>query len=405
MHLQLAWRNIWRNPRRTGVILTAVIIGVWGMVFLGALSDGIGDQMVRNSIATLTGSLQIHLKEYRDDPVIENSMNDPQSVIETVEKHLPENAHWAPRIRVNAVAANARHSSGVTLVGIDPSKEKDVSFIGQAVKEGRYLEPDEPYGILMGKSLADKFETGLDRKLLLMSQAADREMASRSFRIAGIFRAELEATEKQFVFVTLTAARDMLKTQGLSEISLLLPDKSDPYAAAGQIQPDLPQSCEIRTWREILPLVTASVEMNQSFMIIWYLVVFIAMGFGIVNTLLMAVFERMREFGLLKALGMKPWWITVSVLTESFLLLMMGMTAGNLISLSLVWWLAERGIDLSAFAAGMEYAGMPRVIYPMIRTENLIMANLVVLILGLGVSLYPALKAARFTPAEAMSRH
>ncbi|MGE0086101.1 MAG: ABC transporter permease [Desulfococcaceae bacterium] len=405
MHLQMAWRNIWRNPRRTGIILTAVVIGVWGMVFLGALSDGIIDQMVRNSIATLTGSIQIHHKKYCDDPVIENSMNDSQAVIRTIQKHIPENAHWAPRIRVNAVAGNARHSSGVTFVGIDPSKEADVSFIAKSLTEGRYLASDDPYGILVGKSLADKFETGLDRKILIMTQAADKEMASRAFRIAGIFRAELEATEKQFVFVTLSAANNMLKIQEISEISLLLPDKADPDAVAGQIRPDLPESCEIRTWQEILPLVRVSVEMNQSFMIVWYAVVFIAMGFGIVNTLLMAVFERMREFGLLKALGMKPWRITVSVLIESFFLLLTGVIAGNAVSLSLVWWLAERGIDLSAFAAGMEYAGMPRVIYPMIRTGNLITANLMVLVPGLLISLYPALKAAGFTPVEAMSQH
>ena len=404
MYLQLAWRNIWRNPRRTTVILMAVIVGIWSMVFLGALMDGIMDQIVRNSIATLTGSLQIHQKDYRRDPVIENSMPDLISVKEALGNHLPEGAHWAPRIRVSAVASNARHSSGVTFVGIDPAQEAAVSFIGEAVKEGRYLSAGDKYGIVVGQALAKKFETKPGRKLVLMSQATDKEMVSRAFRIVGIFRAELEATEKEFVFVTLPAARQMLKLQtGLSEISVLLPRGQPEAPVAKALQSALPDDHVAETWQELLPVVTGYLKLNDGFIFMWYLVVFIAMGFGIVNTLLMAVFERMREFGLLKALGMKPWWITREVLTESFFLLVLGMVMGNILSLLSIYALADTGIDLSAFAAGAEYAGMSRVIYPALKVGNVILANLVVLVLGLVVSLYPALKAARFTPVEAIS--
>ncbi|GBC61770.1 ABC transporter permease [Desulfonema ishimotonii] len=406
MYLQLAWRNIWRNPRRTAVILMAVIIGVWSMVFLGALMDGISEQMLRNSIATLTGSLQVHHPGYRSDPVIENSMNTPAEVEKALATGLPDGAHWAPRIRVSAVASNARHSSGVTLVGIDPPREARVSFIGNAVTQGRYLEPDDPHGIVVGQALAEKFKTRPGRKLVLMSPAADREMASRAFRIVGIYRAELEATEKAFVFVTLPAARKMLKLESaLSEISALLPEGTDEASVVSAIKAGLPDGYAVETWQELLPVITGYLELNRGFTFIWYLVVFIAMGFGIVNTLLMAVFERMREFGLLRALGMKPWHITAEVLTESFFLLMMGMAAGNFLSFLSLTALADTGIDLSAFAAGVEYAGMPRIIYPAVKPYNAIVANLVVLVLGLIVSLYPALKAARFTPVKAMAQH
>jgi len=128
------------------------------------------------------------------------------------------------------------------------------------------------------------------------------------------------------------------------------------------------------------------------------------MGFGIVNTTLMAVFERMREFGLFKALGMKPWWIIREVLTESFLLLLTGMIVGNLLAFACIFFLARSGIDLSALAAGAEYAGMTRVIYPAIALRDILMSNLVVLLLGILVSAYPAVKAARFTPVEALAR-
>lgn len=405
MVLRLAWRNLWRNPRRTLVILTAVAVGVFSMIFIGALMDGMGDQMIRNSIATLVGSLQVHHRGYRDDPVVENTMADPSEPAEALETVLAPGARWSRRVRVSAVAGNARHSAGVTLVGIAPEKEAGVSFIGSAVKEGRSLVPDDPYGIVVGQALIEKFETRLGRKLVLMSQAADREMASRAFTIVGVFRAELAATEKQFVFVSLAAAQEMLKlVDGISEIAVLLPDGVDPDPVADALRAALPDRYEIHTWRELLPMLTVYIEMNDGFAAVWYLVVFIAMGFGIVNTLLMAVFERMREFGLLRALGMKPGSIVREVLIESALLLALGMTAGNAAALAAVAALSENGIDLSAFAAGVEYAGMPRVIYPAFDWNSAAQANLTVWVLGLLVSLYPAIKAARITPVAAMTR-
>lgn len=405
MFLQLGWRNIWRNPRRTMVIVTAVLIGVWSMIFLGALMRGVADQMVRNGIATLTGHIQVHHTGYRNDPVIENSMADPQVVEASLEKILPPGARWTLRVRVNAIASNARHSSGVTMVGVDPQRDATISFIGQAVTQGRYLQHDDTYGIMLGKALADKFETKLGRRLVLMSQDTNEEIASRAFRIVGIFRAEMAATEKQFAFVTITAAQQMLKLgEGVSEVSIILPMHEEAEQVASALRADLHSSdYEVQTWQELLSLVTAILRLYDGFIFLWFLVVFIAMGFGIVNTLLMAVFERVREFGLLKALGMKPRWIIKEVLTESFFLLVLGMVIGNSLGFLSTLALSGNGIDLSSLAAGLEFVGMSRVIYPIVHGKDIIMANLVVFILGLVVSVYPAVKAAKFSAVEAMA--
>ena len=404
MYFQLGWRNIWRNPRRTAVILLAVIIGVWSMIFLGALMRGMLEDMVENGISTMTGDIQVHHKGYRDDPVIENSMTDPKVVETTLNNVLPIGALWTPRVRVNAIASNARHSVAVTLVGIDPAREAKVSFIGEAVNKGRFLKPDDKFGIIVGKALLDKFETKLDRKVVLMSQDTSREIASRAFRIIGVFRAEMESTEKQFAFVTMPAAQQMLKLKNaISEVSIILPDHKDANQVTASLRDALPSTYEVHTWRELLPILNAYLEIFNGFTFLWYVVVFVAMGFGIVNTTLMAVFERIREFGLLKALGMKPWWIIKEVLTESFFLLVMGMAIGNILGFLSIFALSESGIDLSALAAGAEFAGMSRVIYPAISGRDVIMANLVVFILGLLVSIYPAVKAARFTPVEALA--
>jgi ABC-type lipoprotein release transport system permease subunit len=405
MFFQLGWRNIWRNRRRTLVILIAVIIGVWSMIFLGALMRGIADQFVSNGIKTLTGHIQVHQQGYRDDPVVDNSMTEPSVVEAALTKRLPPGAQWAPRVRVNAVVSNARHSTGVTMVGIDPTREAAVSFIGGAISEGRYLNSDDPYGIIVGQALVDKFETQLGYKLVLMSQDTEGEIASRAFRIIGIYRAEMEATEKQFVFVTISAAQQMLQLHNaISEIAILLPIHGEADQVAGVLRAELPATgYEVNTWQELQPMVTAILKIYDFFIYIWFLVVFIAMGFGIVNTTLMAVFERIREFGLLKALGMKPRWIIQEVIIESFFLLILGMVIGNALGFLSVFALSGTGIDLSALAAGTEYWGMSRVIYPAILGQDVIMANLVVFFLGLVVSLYPAVKAARFTPVEALA--
>lgn len=405
MYLQLAWRNIWRNKRRTAIILTAVVIGVWSMILLGSLMRGMAIGMIKNGISTLTGHIQIHQNGYRNDPAIENSIADPRVVEDVLRKALPPDALWSPRVRVNAVASNARHSSGVTLVGIDPASEARISFIGGAISQGRYLKPDEKNGILVGEALLEKFDTRPGRKLVLMSQDTNREIASRAFRIVGAFRAEMEATEKQYVFVTRQASQKMLKLKdGISEFSILLSGKPDNPGVYSALNTALPsRQFEIHTWRELLPFQMAYLKILDGFMWIWYLVVFVAMGFGIVNTTLMAVFERMREFGLLKALGMKPWWILREVLTESFLLLITGMALGNALGFLCVYALSGSGIDLSALAAGAEYAGMTRIIYPAVELKDVLMSNMIVLFLGILVSAYPAVKAARFTPVEALA--
>ena len=407
MDIKMAWRNIWRNPRRTTVILVAVVIGVWSMIFLGALMRGIIQGMIHNGISTLTGHVQIHQRRYTDDPSVDHCIENPTDITEALGRLLPAGSHWAARVRVNAIAGNARHNGSITLVGIDPQREKALSFIGSAVDGGRYLQAGDAHAILIGRALAKRFETGLGRKLILMTQDRSGKIASRAFRIAGIFQAEMEATEKTYVFVTRVSAQRMLAVgKAVSEISILLPDPDQVSSIVRVLDANLAgRQLSIRSWQQALPLLKAYLDLYDSFILIWFVVVFVAMGFGILNTTLMAVFERMREFGLLKALGLRPIRIVRGILTEALIILLIGMFIGNALGLLSCWALSFHGIDLSALAQGVEYAGMSRVILPQVLARDLINANLVVLLLGLLVSLYPALKAARFTPVEAMAHN
>jgi ABC-type lipoprotein release transport system permease subunit len=399
----MAWRNIWRNPRRTMVILIAIVIGIFAMITSSALMRGFEKSMIKKSLSTLTGEVQIHDSKYLADPVVENSIEDPSVVETAIKEVLPDSTDLTTRVRINAIVSNARHSSRIIMVGIDPEREAGVSFIVSAVNEGRYLEGEDTNAIVVGRALLDRFETGINKKLVLTAQAADMELASGAFRIVGVYDAKLEDTEKRFVFTTKAAAQDMLKIgNAISEAVLVTGERITPEQATQELKGELgAENYSIKTWRELKPMLEAYVRLVDGFTFIWNIVIFIAMGFGIVNTTLMAVFERIREFGLFKALGMKPRWILKQVVTESFLLLFMGAAGGNLLALLAVWALSG-GIDLSSFAAGMKYVGFSKVIYPTVYAQDLASANLTVFILGLLVSLYPAGKAARFMPVEAL---
>ena len=405
MDLTIAWRNIWRNPRRTVIIMIAVIIGIWSMIFLTAFMRGMVVDMVENGIATLTGDIKIYARGFRSDPSLENRIENPDPLLKTVMETLPDKAKVATRVRVNAIAQNARHSAGVELAGIDPEMEAGVSFIGDGVASGEMISADDANGIVIGQALLDKFETKIGNKLILMSENSENDIASKAFRIRGVYRAKLESTEKRFVFVSRSAAQEMLGIgTDISEISVMLESHDQAAPIAEKIAEDIDTSAySVQSWQELLPMLQAYIEIFDGFIILWYLVVFMAMGFGIINTTLMAVFERMREFGLLKALGMQPWRIIRQVLIESGFILLIGAAVGNVLALAMVYIIGSHGIDLSALATGFEYAGMSAVIYPEVFLTDVMLANAVVICLGLIVSAYPAFKAARITPVEAMA--
>lgn len=404
MHLLISWRNIWRNPRRTLIILTAVVIGAWSMLFFGSVSRGMMASMLSNSLNTLTGHIQIRTPEFRDDPVVENRITDPLPIQTVLEKNLPPGSRWTMRVEVGGVASNARNSQGISIVGIDTEKEPDISFYGDIMSQGRLLKPDDAHGIVIGQALADAFETRPGRKLVLMTQGADRETASRAFKIRGIFRAELAATEKQYVFITLAAAQELLGIgDSVTGFCIKVPELSAVDSTIQSIGGALPRGVVSLPWTELLPLLKGYLGMFDSFMLLWYVVVFAAMAFGLVNTMLMAVLERTREFGLLKALGMKPVWIVRGVLTECLMLLSVGLIVGNLSGFVTMQALSS-GIDLSSLAQGSAYFGMSNVIVPCLILKDIVAVNAVILLLGLLVCLYPAIKAGRITPVEAMTQ-
>jgi ABC-type lipoprotein release transport system permease subunit len=383
-------------------MLATITLGVWMMLITAAIMRGMVEQQISDTIANLTGHIQIHNPKYRDDPAIENSMTIKKDTIDDILKD-PEVKQLAMRIRLPAVVASERETSGVTLVGIDPAREKGLSFIANAVYDGRYLKNSDDDGIIIGKHLAERLETGLGKRIVLMSQDSDNQVADRGFRIVGLYRADLQATEMAYAFTGLNTARSMLKMGNeISEVSLVSNQKDDLSGLAHKLRKEFPH-LEVKTWQQLLPLLVSALALYDSILIIWYLIIFIAMSFGLVNTLLMAVFERTREIGLFQALGMQPRFIIVQILIESLILLALGLLLGNVFS-----WLSilafSGGIDLSAFARGMEWVQVGSLLIPVLEVKDIFISNALVIVLGLIASLYPAMRAARAVPVEAITR-
>lgn len=411
MILQIGWRNLWRNPRRTTVILTAVVVGIISMVVLSAFGRGVMEGMVNNAINNLVGHIKILHDEYRIDPNIDNRITDTEGVLLKIDDVVPDNVSIVRRLRVEGMLSTSKDNVGVEIVGIEPDREKGVSFIGRPVHEGESLTEEDSNGLIIGQALIERLGLEIGKKVVLLCQDGAGESSSRAFRIRGSYRTELRDTEKRFVFINLAVLQRMTGINSdVTEISLVLNNgglyQSAEISELAAVVDNRMDSgaLEVATWKELLPAMRAYIDMFDMYMLIWFIVVFIAMGFGLANTVLMAVYERMREFGLQRALGMRSARIIRVVLVEVFLLLLIGIVIANGASFILVKLVFKSGINLSVFGEGVEMFGMDRIIYPILTVKDLVMANGVVMVLGLIVGLYPALHAARFTPVETM-RH
>ncbi len=399
----LAWRNLWRNHRRTLIMLAAIAIGVWAMIFLTAIMRGMVDDMVRGGIGTLPGHVQVHHPAYRDDPSVANRMPPPDPTLAAA-LAAPEVVAWSGRVKVPAIISSERDSRGVSLIGIDPVADDRLSGIAAMIVEGRFLEGPADRGVLIGARLAERLETRLGKRVVVMSQDPDNDIADRGFRIVGIFRARLQGVEESLVYAGLETVQRMLRIdEELTEVAVLGDDYRDVDALSRDIAAAAGAQRETLPWYELDGYLGSMLRVMDGFVLVWIVIVFVALSFGLVNTLAMAVFERVREIGLMQALGMRPAAIVWQILLESLCLLGLGLLLGDLLAV-LSLWAMQGGVDVSAVAAGMEMAGYGSMLYPSLQWRDLLTANVVVIVLGLLTSLLPAWRASRYAPIEALAK-
>jgi ABC-type lipoprotein release transport system permease subunit len=399
----LAWRNLWRNHRRTIVMVSAITIGVWAMIFMTALTRGMVNDMIRDGISALPGHVQVHHPDFRDDPSINNLIPTSDSALTEIFSEA-DLVGWASRVKVPAVISSERESRGVTLLGVDPVLERSLDAIGSEIAEGRSLEDVNDGGVIIGRKLADKLDTELGKRVVLMSQDPDNDIADRGYRVVGLFEANLELHEELFVFAGKSTVQEMLGIEDrVSEVAVMAADFRYVEGVTERVAMLAGGEVEVLPWTELDSYLGSMLKVMDGFLLVWMIVIFLALSFGLVNTLVMAVFERVREIGLMLALGMRPANILGQIIVESALLLIIGLALGNLLAWASVVPLKD-GIDISAVAEGMEMFGAASVLYPEQELKDTIMANVVVLVLGFLASLSPAWRASRYDPIEAITK-
>jgi len=400
----LAWRNLWRNYRRTLIMLAAITVGVWAMIFMTALMRGMVDDMLLNGIRSLPGEVQIHHPQYRDDPTINNSMQAPaEHLLKALQ--IPEVKGWTKRVRVPAVISSERDSRGVTLLGVNPESESQVGFDPGSLIQGRFLEDHRDPGLVIGAKLAQRLETRLGKRVVIMSQDPQNNIADRGFRVVGIYKAQLPSLEEIYVYTGLETAQKLLKLENsVSEIAITGNDYRNVQSWYPRIEEAAGEGLETVPWYKADSYLGSMLNIMDGFVLVWIVVIFLALSFGLVNTLVMAVYERIREIGLMQALGMRPGMILYQILLESLLLIVIGLCLGNIMAIATIIPLKD-GIDISAVSQGMEMMGSSSMLYPALQLNDVLLANIVVIVLGLFTSLLPAWQAASYDPIEALSKN
>jgi len=399
--LSIAWRNLWRNPRRTAITLIVVSVGLWSILIFNSFLNAWMQSSKDATLRLLIGQGQIHAQGYMDDPNIEALMTPPDAALSKA-LNQPSIENWAVRLQVPGVVQSEYKTLPITVVGVNPEDEEKVSSIPGKLAEGRYLTDADDDGVVLGLHLLDRLNTELGRRVILMSQNLDGTLAERSFDVVGVFDADKQ-TEDFFAFTGLKASQKFLGLDNqIAQIVFTIPDDAlleTTVESLAIAAPDL----DVRSWKELSLFLATSDSFMKGFIYIWLAVVFSLMAIGIVNTQLMAVFERTHEFGLLRALGMKPRLVLMMVSFESTLLIGFGVLLGAALA-SLTIFSFYDGIDLSAFAEGLEMFQGGQVLFPKYDVPGFVLFSVIIWVLGILVALWPARRASKSSPVEAM-RH
>ncbi len=397
---QLSWRNLWRHRRRNGIMLSAIAVAVAGVVLLNSLLRGMQVDMQNTVIDNLNGHVKVLQPGYRDDPGIGRGF----AVADGWEAELDplEVVGWAERVRVPAVIMSERETRGVQLVGIDPAQE-DISFLSGVDIVGEGLSGPDDRRVIVGAALAEQLETEVGRRLVLVTQGADGRNREAGYRIAGIYRASVAGLEKAFVFTGAATLQGMLDTLVVTEVSVRLTDDLHGPSMMERLKNTVFSELDVLSWRQLEPQAALMVDFADQAVFIYFLVVMGALVFGLVNTLVTAVMERVRELGMLRALGMKPRSVVAQVVVESSLIMTCGILLGLALALG-VFSLVADGMDLSAFDESLASFGLRPVFVPVLAVGDVVLVAVMSLVLGLVASFYPARRAVKLKPLDALRR-
>lgn len=403
MHiLSIAWRNLFRNWHRTLVTTLAMGFAGFIMILFAALMEGLIVASERNAVIMDVGDIQIHAKGYREDPDLYKRIANAPELLE----RLHQAGYFATqRLFGFALAAAGNSSAGVQLRGVDLRHEATVTQINKHVMQGEWLDREKPHGVVIGKKLARTLNVGPGDEVVIVGQAADGSMANELYQVNGILKSVGEQLDRGGFFMLAQSFRElMVLSQGAHEITIMRPDRTTDLAIATDQVSNIAPNYEVMNWRGLRPVIARLLDLADAQTVFMILITYVAVAMVVLNAMLMSVFERIHEFGVMKALGVTPWQLIRLIYSETFLQVLIA----SLVALFAGWWaadyLAEHGIDLSAISSGTSFGGIALdPIWEAQLTANALWLPIVFLFLiALLAVAYPALKAAFIKPVDAI---
>jgi len=397
--IKIAWRNIWRHPGRSGVLLAAIVAGVWAGVTVSAVSNGFIEQRFERLVNEIS-HIQIHHPEYRTERETPMFISDAEQIIQFLENHEQVKS-FSARALADGTIQSPVTTTGVIIRGVDPGREHTVTGIADQLQEGEYLDTDIRNPIFIGRKLAEKLNAELGMRLVLTFQNTENELTSAVFNVAGIYSTPSPLGER-LVYTRLEQLQEFLREEPVfHEIAIIMQDELLIDNFSQTLNDEFHRS-DALTWYELSPELRLYSDIGNQATYYLMIVIMLALAFGILNTMLMAIFERTRELGMLMAVGMNRVKVFSMICIESLLLTMTGAAGGMILSAAAIRYLYLNGLDLSAFAEGLAEFGYDAVIYPSLSPETFFGITLMVAATAILASIYPALKAIRLEPAIAV---
>ncbi len=404
LYLRLAWRNIWRHRRRTFIIIGAMGFSLAMMMMYDGLINGFNNAIYGNAIRVLGGNIQIHADGYREK--FENNpllpLQDDSAVIQAALSQ-PEVISATRRIQTGGMVTNREGAFSLSIIGIEPEAEAEVSLIPQNIAEGRWLTSADRDAVLIGRGLAEEMILKVGDRITLVGSDVNKQNRQRTMTVIGIYDLGLASNEKTTLYISLAEAQSLYGLDGkCTEVQVNIEQLGDEPQVIAALAPMLP-NYEVETWEDNYPELKTTINRKSSVMNVFGVIIIGIAGIGILNLLLMAVYERTREIGLLGAMGLKPRQIAALFILEGALIGVVGALAGAALGLLFNYVFGQIGFDYSAYSDIADYMALiSGRVYPTLGLEELPMRVFSVVIISILAAWIPAQEAARREPAEAL---
>jgi ABC-type lipoprotein release transport system permease subunit len=401
MIISLAWKNIWRNKKRSLIITIAISFGLWGGLFSGAIMMGMMESIVDTAINRDLSHIQIHKADYEKEKEIINYIPGGIHVLANIKK-ADKVIAASGRTLINGMISSPTSSFGTKIVGINPEDATKVTDINLSIYEGDYFGKKYRNQIIVGKKLTERLNLKLRSKVVLSFQNLEGEITYIACRIVGIFKTASTLFDESNVYVQHKDLFRILDTEPVfHEIAIKVENVEQIEPIAETIKSKY-ASLEIRTWIELAPEIAFLAETMEIYTYVFVAIILLALLFGITNTMLMSVVDRIREFGVLLAIGMKKGRVFVMIVLETILLSFTGGIIGTIISVLSIAYFAGTGMDLTAIAASLESFGASTMLYPFLPMAMYIILTIMIIIAANIAALLPAWKAMHLVPSEAI---